>query len=228
MHRPSTILPSHAAFVAMPGALASSRSVAAASVIAIAVAFASCVFVAPAFADGPEGTGATAAKAANAANAATVAPLPPGAPPIRKLEGHLVDLKGRALYTWDGDKVPGQSACTSQCRLLWPPIKADDDAQPKAPFTIATRPDGTRQWALRGRPLYRWASDKSYGDAGGDQVAGSWHLVKVTPTPAAAPAATAGTASPARAATAAGPGASASVGATKPTKSNESKTPHGG
>jgi predicted lipoprotein with Yx(FWY)xxD motif len=127
---------------------------------------------------------------------ATPAPTPvstqapsPGAPPIRKLDGHLVDLKGRGLYTWDGDKVLGQSACSAQCRLLWPPIVADDAATPAGPFTVATRPDGTRQWALRGRPLYRWASDKKYGDAGGDQVAGSWHLVKVAPParPAAAP-----------------------------------------
>jgi len=125
----------------------------------------------------------------------TAVPVPaaapaPGEPPIRKLDGHLVDLKGRGLYTWDGDKLLGQSTCSAQCRLLWPPIVADDAAMPKGPFTIATRPDGTRQWALRGRPLYRWASDRKYGDAGGDQVAGSWHLVKVAPParPATAPA----------------------------------------
>ena len=116
-------------------------------------------------------------------------PATPGAaagdPPIRKLEGHLVDLKGRGLYTWDGDKTLGVSSCTTQCRLLWPPIVADEAAQPKGPFTIATRADGSKQWALRGRPMYRWASDSKYGDAGGDGVAGSWHLVKVAPSKAA-------------------------------------------
>ena len=30
-------------------------------------------------------------------------------PPIRKLDGHLVDLKGRGLYTWDGD-IDGNDA----------------------------------------------------------------------------------------------------------------------
>ena len=115
------------------------------------------------------------------ASFATSAAEPPGseAPPIRKLDGHLVDIKGRGLYTWDGDSVPGRSACDSQCRLLWPPIVAEANAQPKGPFTIVQRNDGTRQWALRGKPLYRWVSDKKYGDAGGDSVADVWHLVRV-------------------------------------------------
>jgi predicted lipoprotein with Yx(FWY)xxD motif len=159
--------------------------------------------------------GASASAATLAADAE--AGIAPGAPPIRKLDGHLVDLKGRGIYTWDGDKVPGQSACMTQCRLLWPPIRAEDDAQPKPPFTLLMRSDGTRQWALRGRPLYRWASDKKYGDAGGDLVAGSWHLVKVAPA-VAKPAAEA--TNPGKAAT--DPGKAAT-----PARGNESKTPGG-
>jgi predicted lipoprotein with Yx(FWY)xxD motif len=103
-----------------------------------------------------------------------------GGPPIRKLNGHLVDLKGRGLYTWDGDDSGSTSQCNSQCRLLWPPLYADDNAVPKGPFTLVKRDDGRYQWALRGRPLYRWTSDKKWGDAGGDGVADTWHLVKVT------------------------------------------------
>ena len=109
------------------------------------------------------------------------------APPIRKLDGHLVDIKGRGLYTWDGDKVAGRSSCNAQCRILWPPILADEGAQPKGPFNLVDRDDGVKQWALRGKPLYRWASDKKYGDAGGDGVSDVWHLVKVTPPAASAP-----------------------------------------
>lgn len=107
-------------------------------------------------------------------------------PPIRKLNGILVDAKGRGLYTYDDDKRPGFSDCSAQCRLLWPPIFADDDAQPKGPFTIALRDDGRKQWALKGKPLYRWASDKRRGDAGGDGVNGKWRLVR-TSKPAATP-----------------------------------------
>lgn len=127
-----------------------------------------------------------------AAQAADPGPTPePSAPPIRKHEGVLVDLKGRGLYTWDGDKTPGVSSCNGQCRLLWPPIMAEPGARPKDPFTLAKRSDGSLQWALRGRPLYRWVSDKKFGDAGGDGVSDTWRLVRVgkPAAPAAAPAA---------------------------------------
>ena len=107
-------------------------------------------------------------------------------PPIRKLDGHLVDAKGRGLYTWDGDIAGSTSQCNSQCRLLWPPLFADANAVPKGPFDLVKRDDGRYQWALKGRPLYRWASDRKWGDAGGDGVADMWHLVKVAPPKAAA------------------------------------------
>ena len=107
--------------------------------------------------------------------------IAPGDPPIRKLDGHLVDAKGRGLYTWDGDIAGNTSQCNSQCRLLWPPLFADEGAAPKGPFDLVKREDGRYQWALKGRPLYRWASDKKWGDAGGDGVADMWHLVKVAP-----------------------------------------------
>lgn len=106
---------------------------------------------------------------------------PPAAadPPIRKHNNLLVDIKGRGLYTWDGDLKPGRSSCNGQCRLLWPPIFADEGAVPKGPFDLVDRDDGRKQWALRGRPLYRWASDKKFGDAGGDGVSDTWHLVRL-------------------------------------------------
>jgi predicted lipoprotein with Yx(FWY)xxD motif len=107
-------------------------------------------------------------------------------PPFRQRGDILVEIKGRGVYTYDGDKVPNQSDCEAQCRLLWPPIYAEDEAKPKGSFTILVRKDdGKRQWAFKGKPLYRWVSDVKRGDAGGDGVAGVWRLVKVFPKPTA-------------------------------------------
>jgi predicted lipoprotein with Yx(FWY)xxD motif len=109
------------------------------------------------------------------------APIPAGDPPFRKRDGILVEAKGRGVYTYDGDKAKNSSDCFAQCRLLWPPVYAEDDAKPKGSFTIFTRTDdGRKQWAVNGKPLYRWSSDTKSGDAGGDGVAGVWHLVKVS------------------------------------------------
>ena len=110
-----------------------------------------------------------------------------GAPPIRKLDGVLVDEKGRGLYTYVGDDEPGRSKCNRQCRLLWPPLMASANARPKGPFTLARRDDGTLQWALRGKPLYRWASDKKFGDHGGHGVSDDWVLVTVGKPASAVP-----------------------------------------
>jgi predicted lipoprotein with Yx(FWY)xxD motif len=125
----------------------------------------------------------TTAWAAEPARPATTAPATsrpdPAAPPIRQRAGLLVDLKGRALYTYAGDRTPNRSECESQCALLWPPIYADAASVPKGPFTIAVRADGRRQWAWHGKPLYRWNGDSRRGDAGGEGVAGVWKVVRI-------------------------------------------------
>ena len=130
----------------------------------------------------PAGKPATSNAAAPAVAAAPAA----SEPPIRKLDGVLVDIKGRGLYTFDDDTVAGKSQCNAQCRLLWPPLMAEPGAQAKGPFTLAARDDGSQQWALRGKPLYRWASDTKYGDHGGNGVSDKWHLVQVGKKPAPA------------------------------------------
>lgn len=136
-----------------------------------------------------------AASSSVAQDAAATAPS--SDPPIRKLNGMLVDIKGRGLYTFDKDTTPGKSNCDNQCRFLWPPLKAEAGAVPKGPFTLAVRNDGSKQWALRGKPLYRWASDKKYGDGGGDGVSDVWRLVRFAPPKSAGSAAARASAAPA-------------------------------
>ena len=124
----------------------------------------------------------TATTPAASTPAAAPAAKPPVSdlPPIRQRGGILVDLKGRGLYNFKGDK-PGKSNCIAQCILLWPPIIADANAKPRGEFTLVDRDDGQKQWAWKGLPLYRWVSDKKRGDAGGDGVNGVWHLARVQP-----------------------------------------------
>jgi predicted lipoprotein with Yx(FWY)xxD motif len=45
-------------------------------------------------------------------------------------------------------------------------------------FVVVKRDDQSRQWAYKGRPLYRWAGDRKPGDSTGDGVGGVWHTAK--------------------------------------------------
>ncbi len=100
--------------------------------------------------------------------------------PVWSRNGLLVEQGGRGLYTFANDST-GQSACDRNCETLWPPMYAQADDKPSGPFTIARSFDGRPVWAWRGKPLYRWLSDRKRGDAGGDGVAGVWFLVRLTP-----------------------------------------------
>ena len=45
-------------------------------------------------------------------------------------------------------------------------------------YSMITRDDGKKQWALKGKPLYFWAKDAKPGDKTGDGFNGVWHIVK--------------------------------------------------
>jgi predicted lipoprotein with Yx(FWY)xxD motif len=93
-------------------------------------------------------------------------PLPDGTP-------LLTDDKGMTLYTFARD-TSSQSNCNDACAVQWPPLAA-------APlWTVITRTDGSKQWAYRGRPLYRWIKDGKPGDITGEGFAGgAWKLAVV-------------------------------------------------
>lgn len=93
----------------------------------------------------------------------------------RTMNGVLVDSSGKTLYTYDKDQ-PGKSACVGTCAQNWPPVKATD-ANPKAPYSVITREDGSKQLAHEGKPLYTFVKDKKEGDRLGDGVGGVWHVV---------------------------------------------------
>lgn len=99
----------------------------------------------------------------------------------KMLNGILVDPGGRALYTFGKDSA-GKSTCYKQCAALWPPAYANADARPGGGYSLSTRNDGTKQWALQGKPLYYWAADIKPGQASGESVA-DWHLIRELPHP---------------------------------------------
>lgn len=93
----------------------------------------------------------------------------------------FVDAKGTALYSFDRDS-DGKSNCNGRCAMIWPPLKAGDDAHDMGPWTVITRADGTKQWAYMGKPVYMFARDKAAGDAKGDNFGPKgthvWHVLR--------------------------------------------------
>jgi predicted lipoprotein with Yx(FWY)xxD motif len=88
----------------------------------------------------------------------------------------LVDAKGMTLYVFDKDTA-GQSACNGPCAANWPPALAESDFKAHGDWSVVDRADGSRQWAYRGRALYRWVKDEKPGDTTGDGfLNGAWHV----------------------------------------------------
>jgi predicted lipoprotein with Yx(FWY)xxD motif len=92
------------------------------------------------------------------------------------------DAKGMTLYVFDKDIALGKSTCSGDCAKIWPPAAAPPSAAPDADWSLVERADGTRQWAYRGAPLYRFADDEAIGDAKGEGAdRGSWHIAAFQP-----------------------------------------------
>ena len=99
--------------------------------------------------------------------------------PATTKDGILVDQKGMTLYTFDKDQAnSGKSVCNGQCATNWPPVMAASGAKGEGDWSIATRDDGAKQWAYKGKPVYLFVKDAKAGDKTGDGVNGVWHVIK--------------------------------------------------
>lgn len=68
----------------------------------------------------------------------------------------LTNVDGMTLYVFDKDAAgSGKSACNGACATNWPPLKATPGDKAGGDYSIITRDDGSRQWACKGKPLYR-------------------------------------------------------------------------
>ena len=50
--------------------------------------------------------------------------------------------------------------------------------QASGDYTVITRDDGAKQWAVKGKPVYFWAKDAKPGDKTGDGVNKVWQTAK--------------------------------------------------
>ena len=96
----------------------------------------------------------------------------------KAVDGHFVDENGMTLYTFDKDTTPGKSACMGGCATAWPAAMADSYDKPSGDWTVIPSADGKKQWAYKGKPVYRFAKDTRAGDMKGDGFKDMWHTAK--------------------------------------------------
>ena len=82
----------------------------------------------------------------------------------------FADPTGLTLYTHNADPV-GQSVCYDECANVFPPLIASSRAEPYGDWSLVTRDDGARQWALKGKPLYTYSLDIDPGSVAGNSPA---------------------------------------------------------
>ena len=121
-----------------------------------------------------------------------------------KLGQILTNSSGRTIYVFFKDKAGSNtSACTGTCANVWPPLTAPPSGtptlQPGVPGTLSvvSRPDGTKQVAYNGQPLYIYSGDSAPGDTNGEGILNVWFAARagtqpMTSPPTAAPGASTG------------------------------------
>jgi len=89
----------------------------------------------------------------------------------------FTDNKGMSLYTFAKDKY-NTSNCNNGCAVKWPPLYAQKNTVSSGRFSVITRSDNSKQWALDGKPLYKWFKDKKPGDTTGNGIKSVWFIAK--------------------------------------------------
>lgn len=101
------------------------------------------------------------------------------AAPAMISNGMLTGSNGMTLYVFDKDAAgSGKSACNGPCATNWPPLFAMDGDVASGDYSVISRDDGKKQWALKGKPLYYWVKDQKPGDTTGDGFNNVWHVAK--------------------------------------------------
>jgi predicted lipoprotein with Yx(FWY)xxD motif len=119
------------------------------------------------------GGGGSSSTSTPAATSTTVA-----VKPVSGIGNVLVDSAGKALYS-SNVEAGGKVMCTGACTSFWKPLTVGSGnptaASGAGKLSVVKRPDGTRQVALDGKPLYTFAQDapgKVQGNGFSDDFAG--------------------------------------------------------
>jgi predicted lipoprotein with Yx(FWY)xxD motif len=110
------------------------------------------------------------------------------------LGNYLETVHGKTLYTFTLD-TPAKSNCTGECAVAWPPLLVPKGVKLSelvrgvklSRLGKIKRPNGTFQLTYEGKPLYRFAGDKSAGQTTGQGFANDWFVALVTPVAAVTP-----------------------------------------
>lgn len=99
--------------------------------------------------------------------------------PVGLADGVLTGSNGMTLYVFDKDTAGnGKSVCNGPCASNWPPLYASENDVASGDYSLVTRDEGKKQWALKGKPLYYWVKDQKPGDKTGDGFNNVWHVAK--------------------------------------------------
>ena len=104
--------------------------------------------------------------------------------------GVLKDTSGMALYSPAGETATN-IRCTGGCTSIWMPLRPGQARLSGA--TTITRPDGTKQVVVGGKPLYTFVQDSAgeiSGNGAQDAFSGkqfTWHAVQSGGTVSSSP-----------------------------------------
>jgi predicted lipoprotein with Yx(FWY)xxD motif len=108
----------------------------------------------------------------------------------------LVNRRGMTLYHLSVERRGHFICTTAACLAEWHPLVVARGATPTGAksLSVVKRPDGKRQVAYKGGPLYTFVEDRKPGDMKGDgfKDVGTWHVIKVAGKSQSTPASSGG------------------------------------
>jgi predicted lipoprotein with Yx(FWY)xxD motif len=94
---------------------------------------------------------------------------------LYRRDGHILQSGGgRSLRRGNparpavGRDIGTDARCDEDCRKMWHPFTAPDNARPRDFWDVAVRADGSKQWVYQGYALWIYGGDKKLGDMNGN------------------------------------------------------------